>query len=237
MNPKMMIFGFTYAGGTASFYDQLEKALSPDIQFIKLEYAGHGVRHNENFYADFNELADDLYSYIKVQYTPGIPYALMGYSMGSISVVEVLQRIVEKREMVPPIHVFLAAHEPKTKAELINFTEEDTDELIRERTIKFGGIPEQLVQNKTFWRMYLPIYRADYTMIGKYEFEKLCMRSQVPATVFYSEQDTPLEEMKDWRKIFVKDCSFHCYEGNHFFIQEHCEEIAGQIEERLGLLP
>lgn len=236
MNPKIILYCFTYAGGNASFYDQLEKAISPYIQLRKMEYAGHGARHNENFYADFNELADDMYNCIKTQYTPGIPYALMGYSMGSISAIEVLTRIVLEQEMELPLHVFLAAHEPRTKMELASFSGREADEKVKERTIKFGGIPEQLLNNRAFWRMYLPIYRADYAIIGKYSFENLSMKFQIPATVFYSEQDTPFDEMSHWGEIFAGDCSFFCYDGNHFFIQEHCDEIARKIEERLGVL-
>ena len=36
----MKLFCFTYAGGTASFYEQIEDLLPKSIEVIKLEYAG-----------------------------------------------------------------------------------------------------------------------------------------------------------------------------------------------------
>ena len=40
----MQLFCFTYAGGTAAFFNQLEAACAGKIDFVKLEYPGHGLR-------------------------------------------------------------------------------------------------------------------------------------------------------------------------------------------------
>lgn len=230
MQNKPQLFCFTYAGGTASFFDQIEKDL-PDVSVIKLEYAGHGERRKEFFYEGFNELADDMLREVKDRLIGD--YALFGYSMGSITLVEVLKRIIVEG-MPMPKHVFLAAHEPHTKSELLGYTSDELDEWVKQRTINFGGVPDKLVNNKAFWRMYLPLYRADYSIIGKYEFEKLELRTMIPATVFYSETDTPLSDMKLWENYFVGNIDYHRYDGNHFFIHEHHSEMADVIREKLG---
>jgi surfactin synthase thioesterase subunit len=231
----MKLICFTYAGGTASFYDNLKMKLAPDIELIAMEYAGHGQRHKEPFYSDFFELANDMYENISVINKDNDTYALMGYSMGSISAIEVLEKILQENGK-PPSHIFLAAHEPKTKESLAEFQDNEHDDLVKERTIQFGAVPEKLLNNKSFWRMYLPIYRADYTIIGKYRFEDLKMKSNIPATVFYSESDTPYSDMKVWRDYFIEDCDFLQYKGNHFFLNEHCSEIAEEIKRKLVIV-
>ena len=90
MNNIPRLFCFTYAGGSAAFFDEIEKDLE-GIELKKLEYAGHASRHKERFYQDFNELGDDLFQIIKSCLQGS--YALFGYSMGSIALVEVLRRI------------------------------------------------------------------------------------------------------------------------------------------------
>ena len=227
----MKLICFTYAGGNSSFYDQLKQELSPDIELIAMEYSGHGTRHRSPFYSDFFELADDMVIQLKKCMKENDSYAIMGYSMGSISAIEVLRRLMEESLRLPE-HIFLAAHEPQTKASLADFNNEEMDELVKARTIKFGAVPEQLISNKSFWRMYLPLYRADYSIIGKYKFENLEMKSDIPATVFYSESDTPFEIIKDWKKYFV-NTDFVEYTGNHFFIHEHFCEMAQEIKKRL----
>ncbi len=229
MQSKPQLFCFSYAGGTAAFFDVIEKDLK-GIELVKLEYAGHGERRREAFYKDFDALADDMYEQLRKRYCGG-EYALLGYSMGSISLVEVLKRIFAS-EMKKPINIFLSAHEPHTKSELLNFEADELDEWVKERTIRFGAVPKRLLDNKVFWRTYLPVYRADYMIIGKYQFEQLDMKADIPTTVFYSETDTPLSEMQLWEKYFP--CEFHQYPGTHFFIQEHHAEMAEIIKNKMG---
>ncbi len=221
---KPQIFCYTYAGGNASFFEMIEKDL-PAFELVKPDYAGHGTRRKEPFYRDFTGLADDLFARFRAEYAGG-EYALFGYSMGAITAAEVLKRILEDPELPKPVRVFLAAHEPHTKAELAGYTPEEIDEWVKERTIRFGGIPEKLLENKSFWRMYLPLYRADYGLIGKYRFEDLHFRTEIPATVFYSETDTPRKDMEEWRRFFTGECEYAEFPGQHFFIQEHHEEMA-----------
>lgn len=227
-NPQL--FCFTHAGGSKSFFNEIEKDLS-GIDVIKFEYAGHGERQREGYYDNFDQLADDAFRKVK----SGIEseYALFGYSMGSISAVEVLRRILASG-ISKPQHVFLAAHEPHTKSELLGFSADELDDWVKNRTIQFGDVPEKLLNNKVFWRTYLPIYRADYTLIGKYEFEKLDLSTDIPVTVFYSETDTPLADMKQWEKYFTGLVNYRKFSGNHFFIREYHDEMAKIIRTELG---
>lgn len=221
------LFCFTYAGGNASFFDEIEKSLT-EYDIVKLEYSGHGTRHKEPYYTSFDELADDMYSLVKESYVGG-EYALLGYSMGSISLAEVLRRILGTDVFPNPSHVFLAAHQPTTRTEIVDMSDGELDEYVKDRTLKFGTVPDVLLKNDVFWRMYLPIFRADYSLLAKYKFEDLKLKTTIPATVFFSETDTPIEDMLQWKSYFKGNCDYHCFEGNHFFIQEHYEEMASII--------
>ena len=229
---KPQLFCFTYAVGNASFFDGIEKDL-PELNVVKFEYSGHGTRHREPQYQSFDELTEDMFRQFKEQYDGG-SYALFGYSMGTISLVEVLKSILDDSSLPPPERVFLAAHEPHTKYELEGFSPDELDEWVKDRTIKFGTVPEKLLNNNSFWRMYLPLYRADYSIIGKYKFEELNLKTDIPATLFYSESDTPRTDMKLWEQYFTGECDFHEYSGSHFFIQDHHEEMAGIIRQKMS---
>lgn len=233
MQNRPQLFCFAHVGGNASFFDEIEKDMG-GIDVVKLEYSGHGSRHKEGLYGNFDELADDVFKNMKDRYSGG-DYGLFGYSMGTIALAEVLKRILAVSDMKLPSRVFLAAHEPHTKSELLGFQDDELDAWVKDRTIKFGGVPEKLLHNKAFWRMYLPLYRADYTLIGKYRFEKLDLKTEIPATVFYSETDTPLTDMEQWTNYFTGACEYHRFDGTHFFIQEHHREMAEIIRERLGV--
>lgn len=237
MSKHTLLFCFPFAGGTTDFYNDIEQCLSGSISVIKLEYSGHGKRCKEKLYDSFDELADDLYIRIKEiiqrEYAGNVRYALLGYSMGSISVMEILKRIIQRNEISMPQHVFLAAHEPLSKVDFLNCSEDEIDQRVIERTIKFGGIPDSLKDNRSFWRIYLPMFRSDYLLIANYDFEKYNMVIDIPATVFYSNEDTKFEDMILWNNYFARECEFVEYTGNHFFIKEHFAEMAKVIRGRM----
>lgn len=224
---RQQIFCFTYAGGTASFFDEIGKDLS-QFELVKPEYPGHGARHREPFCVDFNALGKDVFDAVKAAWNGG-NYALFGYSMGAVTLVEVLKRIMADGDMRLPRHVYLAAHEPHTRTELEGFSPDELDDWVKRRTVAFGAVPEQLLDNRTFWRLYLPLYRADYLLLGSYRFEAIDFATDVPATIFYSETDTPCAEMRQWKRYFVGECFFLRFEGDHFFIRQHHAEMANII--------
>lgn len=101
------------------------------------------------------------------------------------------------------------------------------DNWVKGRTIELGGIDERLWNNKSFWRVYLPVFKADYKMIAEYKVEEFS--TEIPATVFYSEEDTPYSEMIEWRNYFTGACDFIGYQGSHFFIDNYYQDMAMAI--------
>ena len=229
-----ILFCFPFAGGNADFYNDIEKYISNDIEVVKMEYPGHGMRHRESLCYDFHELTDDLIPSIKdkLQKSGSPGYSLFGYSMGSIVVSVIIDRIVRESVLPLPKHIFLAAHEPMSRSELVGFSEDELDEYVKSRTLLFGDVPEKLINNTVFWKVYLPVYRADFGMIGRFNFDSLPRDLGLPTTVFYSETDTPCEKISGWNHYF-RDCQYVCYEGDHFFAKSHYEEMADEINERL----
>ncbi len=228
MSDRKQIFCLSHVGGSGSFFKVIEDDLH-GYDVVKLEYAGHGERYNESLYDDFDELADDMYDRLS-ENDNGQEYALFGYSMGCISVLEILKRIKRAPEQYSRLkHIFLAAHLPVSNDEFTRIPKDEIAVWAKEKTIRFGKLPDKLINSETFWKVYLPIYIADYMIIGKYRFENFGASFEKPATVFYSETDTRLEEMKGWRDFFIGDCEFVSYEGSHFFVLEHHEEMSKVI--------
>lgn len=230
----MKLFCFTHAGGNATFFDRIHQQLSTEIEVIAIEYAGHGSRSKEPFYTTFSEMAMDLYPQIKDRLDGwDDKYALFGYSMGTLAVTEIMQCIIADKDMCMPVHIFLGAHDPQVKLDVDGYNELDIDDFIKKRIIRFGGIPKRLIQNKSFWRVYFPMYRADFSMIGRFDFDKVEWKTDIPLTVFYSEEDTAYKDVVKWKDIFIGESDFIEYEGNHFFINRFYKEMASEIEKRL----
>lgn len=228
---KFLLFCFPFAGGTMDFYNDIEIALGNRVKVVKLEYAGHGTRMKEPLYSNFEDVTNDLYPQIErtLYEFPKMEYSMLGYSMGSIAVFDMLLKMKEKRLQRKPWRVFLSAHEPQPVSSLRSVPLEKIDDWVKKRTIEFGGLDRKLIENDIFWRVYLPIFRSDYLMIANYEFDSLKFNTVIPATIFYSEEDTPYSEMKEWKKYFVADCEFVKYCGPHFFIENYYEDMSNVI--------
>ena len=226
---KNKIYGLTYAGGTADFYSTLKDILYDEgIDFVPLEYAGHGRRRKEASYKDFTQLSEDMTEHLIQNLQTDERYYLMGYSMGTIAVVEILKRLIAMKYRLPAA-VILAAHEPKSKSELSGWNKDISDDVVKERIMRFGGIPNNLAMNDVFWRVYLPSYRNDFGLIGEYDFSKIGLNTDIPALIMYSETDTPYESIREWNSIFVGKNVYQEYSGGHFFINEHISEITEKI--------
>ena len=61
MRNKKILFCFTFAGGTAAFYERLIQRIQPDVEVICFDYSGHGKRYKEKLPSDFEEVANDFY--------------------------------------------------------------------------------------------------------------------------------------------------------------------------------
>lgn len=228
----MQVFCLTYAGGTASFYDTIEKACDKNIEFIKFEYPGHGIKNKEKLCYSIDEVVEKFYLELKEK-NNGEPYAILGYSMGSLIAIYALQYIYLKNEKQLPNHIFICAHCPHIIVKLNEINENNIDDYVKKRTVEFDAIPNKLLNNNIFWRMYLPIYKADYTMINTFDIESFKFKTSVPATVFYGKNDIASQNISDWNKFFDKEIEYIGYNSGHFFIKEYYKDMAMVIQERL----
>lgn len=231
----MKLFCLPHAGGNAAFFDNLRNELQPgNVKVCALDYPGHGTRRKEECADSIENLAKDMIAKIVSEFD-GEEYAIFGYSMGCVVAAEVLRRIIKAQNILEPSHMILAAHAPKTLNQLRGINEGTVDDLLKQRTIAFGAVPESLINNSTFWRTYMPYFRSDYEMLSKFDFDLFDLQTRIPATILYSEEDTPFNEIVLWNNYFKGENKYVPYNGNHFFLKNNIAEIANLISNRLRL--
>ena len=224
-----------------------ESGANVQIETVVLEYAGHGKRHRENFYEDFAKLTQDLVRQIHEKRDKSCPYALLGYSMGSIAAYEVLASGCLEDT---PCHIFLAAHEaPDVEWECKRYPELDDDAFL-DTLLGFGGFSEKfdrkLLKNRFFRRLYFDPIREDYRLLASYRMQK---RIMLPAktTIFYAPKDITAEQIHSWDRFTVEATDQKTCRGqadavqyvslgcNHFFIRDHAQEMAQVMRRDLFL--
>ena len=233
MSERIQLFCIPYAGGMANTFDDLKNRLSDEILVTPIEYAGHGTRKTEACYQDFRALAEDVCVQIKEKRRCGLPYAMFGYSMGSISVYEVIRRYFSD---CPPEHIFLASHEaPDVDWEGKAYARLEDDQFM-EQLIGMGGFEEsnrKLLSNRFFRNLYFQPIREDYRLLAEYRMDERYLLP-VNTTVFYSPNDISDEKIHSWDSFDGAGIEYIPMGENHFFIREHVEQMADIIRSRLS---
>lgn len=227
----MKLICLNYAGGNLAVFDGIKKHLSHDVELIALDYAGHGSRMKEDFYDSFQAMVEDMAVVINDNIDEE-PYALLGYSMGSVVAYEV---VAQKLLKYNPIYMFLASHEaPCEKWDDRLYS--DMDDLEFAHYIEaFGGFAkfeDKMLGQKFFMKMIFNPIRADYRLLADYSW-KSKDNIDIPVSIYYSDKDVPTSHIKKWQKVFDTPIEFVEMGDNHFFIRDYAKELADMIIQKL----
>jgi surfactin synthase thioesterase subunit len=95
------------------------------------------------------------------------------------------------------------------------------DEEFRERLTRFDGIPEELLQNKQMFEIFLPMLRADFTMDETYySREKVRLNCTITAWGGTRDAEATEEEIKAWKEYTSAQHQYRMFRGGHFYIRE-----------------
>ena len=230
-NKELQLFILPYAGGSIAAFKRLTDLIDERIEVITVEYAGRGTRAKEPLAESVQSLLDDAIAYCQERRKQGLPYAVMGYSMGSVLAYEMIAR----QEIFGQLrHFFISAEvSPKDRWLELRKVEDPTEERILERARRLGGLEERMLKNKRFFDIYIKPMLSDYRLFFDYQFSDPYEKLHVNTTFFYCQQDTALEDVKKWDELIDGEFAFYEMGKDHFFINQRDEEMAGIINRTL----
>lgn len=212
-------------------YYPLKIHIKDSIELCPIELAGKGLRMQESFCNTFKDLIDDAINAI-ISTADFQPYAIFGYSMGSLLAYEVALKLYGKLRISPKMIFFAASsplHVPSDRKNLYGLD----DKMFIQRLIDFGGLASEVVECPELLEFFLPIIRADFKLIHDYNITKPKPALPVDFTVMYSDEDNKDNNIGEWDKYTMKTCEYYRFPDGHFFINQHYEEIADIINNKL----
>lgn len=226
----MKLFMFPFSGGSFYAYRAYFQYLPAWLEMIPVEYPGHGRRMGEPLLTDMNEIVDDIYDAVKNEL--GTPYAFYGHSMGA-SVGYLLARKIRDENRASPVHLFMSGRRgPSCESDKQSHTL--PDDLFLQKVCSYGGIPDEILNEKELLDLFLPIMKADFKAIETYRYHPAEPLS-VPMTVMIGESDTEVskENALNWQKETSSPIVIETFDGGHFFIFQNTEKIMKIIVETL----
>lgn len=230
---KMKLFCIPNAGGSAVIYLKWKKYLDDFIELFPIELAGRGSMFKSPFYKSLEEAVDDVYRIVESNIGES-HYAIFGHSMGSEIAYELCKKIHNSGNEMPR-HVFLSGRYPPHICKKGKMMHQLSDKELLHEIISYGGTSEELLENQDVVDYFLEIIRADYRIIENHRHVEDNFMFPEDITVLRGKDDSLVDfsDLEEWKQYASKNCYIKEFNGGHFYMNEHLEEVTSLINTTL----
>lgn len=209
------LFCLPHAGGAATAFAPLARALGGAADVSGVQYPGRQDRRREPAVTDLNELADR----IAVGLRDVGPVTLFGHSMGATLGYEVGRRL--ERDGVPLAGLFASGRRaPSTTRDDSVHRRDDAGVVAALQEL--SGTASELLTDPELLEMILPAIRADYTAVETY-LPAPGPELECPVVALVGDDDpvTTIDEARAWEKHTAGPFELEVFPGGHFYLSEN----------------
>ncbi|KPA18715.1 pyoverdine synthetase, thioesterase component [Candidatus Magnetomorum sp. HK-1] len=220
---NITLYCFPFAGGTSYAYRDLEKYFVDSINIVPIDLPGHGTKMKSPLLTNIHEITDHIFREIKDELYK--PYAIYGHSMGALLGYLLAQKTV-KNSLPAPLQLFVSGHYSPTvppKNKTVHLLPEES---FLKKVKSYGGIPEEIFQEKDLMDLFIPIMRADFQAVAEYVYlpeDPL----DIPINVMIGSNDTTsYDDAVRWQDVTHRKVALRQFPGGHFFIYDYLPEMS-----------
>jgi surfactin synthase thioesterase subunit len=220
-----------HAGGSASFFFPMSRALAPHVQVLAVQYPGRQDRRREDNVADLHHLADEVFAALAA--TPPRPLALFGHSLGAVVGYEVALRM-RAAGRPDPVRLFASARRAPSRYRDERVHQLGDAEIVHELR-RLSGTHAATLADPDLIKLILPAVRSDYRAIETYRHRSDALLD-CPVTVLTGADDPVVSagEADDWRQHTTGEVEIHTFPGGHFFLVDHAPAVIDLLSRSLA---
>ncbi len=224
-HPRARLVCFPHAGGSASYFFAVSRALAPSIEVICLQYPGRQDRRSEPCLDSVSALASSVAGALGPW--TDLPLLFFGHSLGASIAYETARLL--QADGVAVAGLYASGRRGPTTFRDERVHQRPDDGLLAELR-RLSGTDGAVLGDHEIVRMILPALRADYRAAETYQFEP-GETLRCPITVLTGDSDpkVTVEEAGDWESHTTGAFSLKVYPGGHFFLQDHQQDILATI--------
>jgi medium-chain acyl-[acyl-carrier-protein] hydrolase len=143
------------------------KALPSNVRILSVEMPGRGSRLKEPPFTSWIALVDALAEAIEPLLK--VPFALFAHSMGAVIAFELARRLRRDRGPQPLLLIVSGRRAPPIPDDTALKYDLPKDEFV-EALRHLGGTPREVLEHAELMELMLPLIRADFQLIGTYEY-------------------------------------------------------------------
>jgi surfactin synthase thioesterase subunit len=215
----------SHAGGSASYFYGVSRALSPEIDVLAVQYPGRQDRLREPCIDSVHELADRLVEAIEP--LTNRPITIFGHSLGASLGFEVARRL-EQSGVIPT--ALFASGRPAPSRSRMERTHLRDDAGLLAAMKELGGTDASLLDDKDVLAMVMPAIRGDYTAAETYTYRP-GPRLTCPIFALVSDHDpkVTVAEAEAWREHTDGAFDLAVFPGGHFYLNDVVPDILNRI--------
>ncbi|MFJ8046418.1 thioesterase II family protein [Kitasatospora sp. NPDC096147] len=219
---------FPHAGGAASAYVALARALAPEVEVLAVQYPGRQDRRLEPAATGLAAAAEAVAAELLPR--DDRPYALFGHSMGALVAYETARLLPDGRG---PARLFVSGRgAPSLGPGRADRVRDDTELLARMRLL--GGTNGAVFDDPELLALVLPVLRADYRALSGYTW---AAQPQLgcPLTALVGDADpvVTVAEAEAWRELTTGPSESEVFSGGHFYLDSAVEQVAKVVRSAL----
>jgi medium-chain acyl-[acyl-carrier-protein] hydrolase len=214
--PRLRLFCFPYAGGSALIYRGWENYLPAGVSVWSAQLPGRGSRYKEPPYVSMPAVVSAVTQVIEPFLD--LPFAFFGHSMGAMMSFEMAHAVSEKFHKQPK-HVFVsgsgAPHLPRTTTNIHDLP----DDKFITRLKELNGTPPEVFENPELLLMMMRTLRADFEIAETYSLFS-GPPLDCPITAFGGQDDSQVakENLEVWKIQTSNSFNSWILPGDHFFL-------------------
>ena len=215
---RLRLLLFPYAGGNARMFRHWDAKMPEGVEACPVELPGRGTRRGERCISCMPALVETMAE--EMRPLLDLPFALFGYSMGSLVGFE-LARTLRRRYGREPAALLVAAQNAPSVPLERPTARRSTDEELSAALHRSGGMSEEALANARFMRAFLPVLRADYALVDTYAYAPE-RPLRCPIHLYTGTEDTLVSErgQAEWRRETFGNFMVHHFSGGHYFMQQ-----------------
>lgn len=228
LSPRLRVFLFPYAGGSAAAYTRWAKLFDDNlnIELVLVQLPGRGSRITETLHQTMESVMSELVAH--ASYITSRPYILFGHSLGGKVAYELACKL-RALELPPPKYLIAsgsgAPHLPYRSSTIHDLPH---DEFIGELE-QLNGTPQEILSNSELLEILIPLLRADFKVAAEYQ-AKVC-QLDCPIMVLGGTDDLEIsaDQLQAWADLSEHKTTVQFIPGDHFFINYNEDLVVQKI--------
>lgn len=230
--PLLRLICVPYAGGGAAVYHGWADHLPGVIEPWAVRMPGRDARLHEPLRTDLVATAEELADALAPMLTQ--PYAFFGHSLGAFLAFETVRALRARGAPEPVLLAVSARNPPQQRTYGGGVHRLPDDEYLDVLDRRYGAIPPLLREDAQMRALYLPILRADTTMLETYRYVPgLPLGCPVVAYGGSEDPETSPATLGAWAEVTSAGCATAVLPGGHFFLGPSREELLGHLTAEL----